>query len=57
MKQTQHHDPFEYSQYQDNSFFDFSWENDKWTIVAVGVGIALSAGIYLFGVVAEVMAK
>ena len=49
MKHTQHNDPFDYDQYQDGSFWDFSWENDKWTIVGVAVMIAVAGVIYLIG--------
>ena len=35
MKHTNHNDPFDYDQYKDESFWDFSWENDKWMIVGL----------------------
>ena len=49
MKHTQHNDPFEYSSFKDESFWDFSWENDKWMIVGVAVMIAVAGVIYLIG--------
>ena len=47
MKHTQHNDPFDYDQYKDESSWDFSWENDKWTIVGVVAMIAVAGIIYL----------
>ena len=47
MKHTQHNDLFDYDQYQDESFWDFSWENDKWTIVGVVAMIVASLVILL----------
>ena len=42
MKHTQHNDPF-----KDESFWDFSWENDQKTIVTVVVMMAVAGIIYL----------
>ena len=47
MKHTQHNDPFEYSSFKDESFWDFSLKRDKWTIVTVVAMIAVAGLIYL----------
>ena len=47
MKHTPHNDPFEHDQYKDESFWDFSRENDKWTIVGVVVMMVVAGVIYL----------
>jgi len=47
MKHTQHNDPFNYDQYKDESFWDFSWENDWVTVVGVAGMIAVSFIIYV----------
>jgi len=35
MKHTQHNDPFDYDEYKDESFWDFSWGNDWLMVVGV----------------------
>ena len=47
MKHTNHNDPFDYDQYKDESFWDFSWENDWPMVVGVAVMIAASSIIYV----------
>ena len=47
MKHTQHNDPFEYSSFKDESFWDFSWENDWKTIVGVVAMVAIAFIIYV----------
>jgi len=47
MTHTQHNDPFEHDQYQDESFWDFSWENDWKTIVGVVALMVVAGVIYL----------
>ena len=46
MKHTNHNDPFDYDQYKDESFWDFSWEND-WPGVCTVVAIILWAVVML----------
>jgi len=36
-------------EYYKRPFWDFSWENDKWTIVGVVVMVAAAGIIYLLG--------
>jgi len=47
MKHTQHNDPFEHNQYQDESFWDFFLKNDWKTIVGVAVMIVAAGIIYI----------
>jgi len=47
MKHTQHNDPFDYDHFKDESFWDFSWENDWPTVVAVGGMIVVAVVIFL----------
>jgi len=47
MKHTQHNDPFEYSSHKDNSFWDFSWENDKWVIALLSAMILIGGVIFI----------
>jgi len=46
MKHTQHNDPFEHDQYQDETFWDFSLKNDKWLVALVAVMIVVAGVIY-----------
>jgi len=47
MKHTNRNDPFDYDQYKDESFWDFSWKNDWWMIVVVAAMIAVTFIIYV----------
>ena len=47
MKHTQHNDPFNYDQYKDESFWDFSWENDWLMVVGVVAMIAVTFIIFV----------
>ena len=47
MKHTQHNDPFEHDQYQDESFWDFSWENDKYIIYFLLAMIGIPALFFI----------
>ena len=50
MKHTNHNDPFDYDQYKDESFWDFSWKNDWWMIVGVAAMIAVCT-VILYGLI------
>ena len=49
MRHTQHNDPFDYDHFKDESFWDFSWENDKWLVALVAVMVVAVTLIFLLG--------
>jgi len=50
MKHTNFNDPFDYDEYKDESFWDFSWKNDWMTVVGVALMIAVCT-IILYGLI------